>query len=275
MTTLVEEAGKLTQQTQQQIMDPLHAEGTALEQLVGEGKKFGEVEALAKGKLESDAFVTRLQTELAELREDMQGRLRMEEFIEEMRQTQAQENGNQQVVSNGGVQNHQEPSQENQHAPLGVPNLSQEEVLNLVNSTVNQREQERIRSANRSESLDALHKVYGGTTQAMLSQKVSQLGISEERLDDLAATSPAAFKELMGLNTPIKSSDGTAPPQSTLSTSALLASSNQFKKIDPENPKTMADFHAMRRTNPKRYNTRETQALIHRMAHDNPEEFLA
>jgi hypothetical protein len=68
-----------------------------LEALVGEGKKFKTAEDLARGKLEADNFVKQLQTELATLREDLNGRIKLEEFMDRLEKTPtATANGNSQ-----------------------------------------------------------------------------------------------------------------------------------------------------------------------------------
>jgi len=56
--------------------------------LVGEGKKFASIEALAAGKAESDKFIEQLQGELKGLRTDLDKRLSQEEILEEIKTLQ-------------------------------------------------------------------------------------------------------------------------------------------------------------------------------------------
>ena len=264
-TSIIDEAGKITQGDPKDDNQEL---GDALNSLVGEGKKFATVEDLAKGKLESDAFIQRLQLENEETRNDLQGRLSIEDFLEEMRK-QKQDT----PVSNPGTPNPNENGNTDS-APLDKPTmsgLSPEEVQALINSTVLERERNSRESSNKQESLKALAEAFGEGSQRVLQTKVAQLGISEEKLDELARTSPAAFKEVMGINSAQSTSGNTAPPPSAISGYPVSPSN----RLNPDNPKTMKDFQEMRRQDPKRYATREIQNLIHKMGKANPQEFFA
>src|SRR5688572_12541162 len=64
-------------------------QGSILEQLVGEGKKFADAEALAKCKAESDAFIETLKREQAELRRELDTRLSLEDFLDQQKATPA------------------------------------------------------------------------------------------------------------------------------------------------------------------------------------------
>ena len=59
-----------------------------LDHLVGEGKKFTDPEAMAKGKYESDRHVSNLEKQLAELKEDLDKATQMDEMMELIRNQQ-------------------------------------------------------------------------------------------------------------------------------------------------------------------------------------------
>src|SRR6266853_6356138 len=54
--------------------------------LVGEGKKFKDPEALARSKIESDRFIANLLREQSEMRETLNKRINEEEFLNRLEQ---------------------------------------------------------------------------------------------------------------------------------------------------------------------------------------------
>lgn len=60
--------------------DPTNT-ASALETLVGEGKKFKTIEDLAKGKLEADRFIEKLSSEQEQLRKELEARMALEEQL--------------------------------------------------------------------------------------------------------------------------------------------------------------------------------------------------
>src|SRR5688500_13285080 len=61
--------------------DPVDEDKDGEAELVGEGKKFKDHKSLAKGKAESDAFISHLQKELAEMREELNKRITFEDLM--------------------------------------------------------------------------------------------------------------------------------------------------------------------------------------------------
>ena len=60
-----------------------------LDQLVGEGKKFANIEDLAKGKLNSDEHIDKLENENQRLRQELDTRMTAEEVLAEIRKPEA------------------------------------------------------------------------------------------------------------------------------------------------------------------------------------------
>src|SRR5690242_15072647 len=107
-----------------------------LELLVGEGKKFKTPQDLAKGKMESDKFIVQLQKEQAALREELNKRLSVEEFVEKMNKAPAPS------ASTPPNQGTEERDLQN------TANLTPEQVSKLVQETFEKQKQEDARAAN-------------------------------------------------------------------------------------------------------------------------------
>ena len=72
-----------------------------LTELVGEGKRYATVEALAKGRLDADAFIEQLKRENAGLREDLSTRLTAEERAAAVLAAASQPNDQKPLAPNG------------------------------------------------------------------------------------------------------------------------------------------------------------------------------
>lgn len=70
--------------TETPVVESLTEGETYLGKLVGEGKKFSDVEGLAKGKLESDQMISFLENQAKELREELQKRSTLDEFMQKL-----------------------------------------------------------------------------------------------------------------------------------------------------------------------------------------------
>lgn len=157
----------------------------AIKDLVGEGKKFKTVEDLAKGKLESDAFIEQLKTEQAALRkqlEELDKKAKEGATLKELMDKLAKPNSN----GESGT----------------PPALNQDEMKKLVLNTVEQREKELARVTNRAQANDTLLQKFSGDAakaSAYLDARAKDLGLSKEALGELSETSPSAFAQLLGL----------------------------------------------------------------------------
>lgn len=160
---------------------PTPASGSALDQLVGEGKKFATVEDLAAGKLHSDSHIVTLTSELSEIRADLDGRLNVADMLKELKEVQI-----------GSKQGQPEAT---------APGLDADQVAELVKSTVTNLDVEGRKAANRVEASNLMLTAWGdeAATKLMLQQKAQQLGVSTAFLQSAAEQSPSAFATLVGI----------------------------------------------------------------------------
>lgn len=191
--------------------------------LVGEGKKFKTVADLEKGKLESDTFITQLQGELSQLREDLSQRASIEEALEQLKNTS------------------QSPEDTTR------PAVDADQLAKLVAEQVNQLDKAKTQSVNVQTTSDKLASVYGDKAGEILTLKAAELGVSVDFLKSTAETSPQAFFNLIGMNETVQVH--TSPTTSgTVNTQALLSNGSS-------NGKDWAYYETMRRDNPKQYHS--------------------
>jgi len=170
-------------------------EGTsALEALVGEGKKFTDAEALAKGKQESDAHIKTLEEENAALKAAKEGEPEgktisdLIDTIKASQQTKPKE---------------------------GDQPMSDEELQEKVRAIVSGDSAVAQATTNRELGNSLVLSKVGGDVEvakAYVAEKAAQLGMTPESLATLSEQSPKAFAELMGLDsTPASKGTSTLP----------------------------------------------------------------
>lgn len=213
-------------------------------ELVGEGKKFQDVNALARGKVEADAFITRLQNELAGLRQELNTRIRLEEVV-----TQLQSPKPPVTPSNVDDTHLREPNRE----PQG---LSAEALEELLNKALNERETKSAKKTNAEYVMQELSNSFGPSYVSVLKAKTAELGLTTEQVNAMAAEAPKALLALVGASGTRAPSTTPTPPRSTVSTT-----------FTPQvTERNMAYWEAVRKSDPSRYWHKDTQNQIHKDA---------
>ena len=151
-----------------------------LVELVGEGKKFSDVSALAKGKATSDAYIQNLEAEMAELRGELRTRATIEDAIEKMRT--------------------QREPEHNRHTNSDEPDgkFNPEDINKLVEQHLAQATQAQREASNFDLVTQELQRTYGADYQRHLNQKLTELGLDKGVATNLARTQPKAFLKLFG-----------------------------------------------------------------------------
>lgn len=147
------------------------------EELVGEGKRFKTPAELAKGKLEADNFIKRLEAEQAELRRELNGRISLEKFLEEAKTTKPN-------------------VEERETNPNQTTVPSVEEIINRVKNELTTAEKNAAKERNLVSVRDQLAK--NGISPSELNRRVVENGLTQEQANNLAAESPKAFLALFG-----------------------------------------------------------------------------
>lgn len=223
-----------------------------LEELVGEGKKYKDPEALAKAVAHANSHIQRLETEQAGLREDLGKRLTLEEAVAKMTEAAAPKAPSE----NEGVTAPLVPDQSANVSEI-KQGMTPEEIQEIVNQKINETENQRTRSQNLSLVKSELEKTLGSSFPAALTSRAQELGVTKEFLDDLAATHPKVFLEMVNLQK--SGSSGNAPPVSQVNSAAAPGVSNK---------RDQAYYRNLRRSDPSTYWSSTTQSQMHKDARE-------
>lgn len=208
--------------------------------LVGEGKKYKDSEALAKSRIEADAFILRLQNENAVIRAELQKRDSVEEAVKRLTQRQ--------------------PAQDTvEEAPPPAPGshkdgLTLEDVEALLQHKLADREAQNRQKTNSQIVIDELKSRFGSQWKAVLKAKQEELGVTEQYLEEQARVAPKALLALVGSG---PRSDSFTPPSGSFDTS---------KRPQTTSSKNFAYFEKIRLTSPTEYWKPHVQNEMHKEA---------
>lgn len=220
-------------------------------ELVGEGKKYKDEKALAKAVAHANAHIARIEAEQADLRLDLAQRLTLEEAVERMTKQNNQVASLDEANTNAGSSDH------NANVSEIKPGMSLEEIQALIDSKITEKEQARTQQSNISGVKQELRNVWGDSYLNVLKSKTEELGVDQSFLDNLAASHPRAFLELVGARAKQGQSGVNSPPMSQVNSSAM---SNQ------SNSRDQAYYRNLRRSDPKAYWSARIQSQIHKDA---------
>lgn len=216
-------------------------ETNPLDQLVGEGKKFRDVSALAKGKLEADNHISNLEQELAELRTELKARLTLEEMMSSIETKRGQPN------SEMPDTRRQEPE---------VKNTSDIDLAAEVQKLLRQERLKETRESNLASTRAALRERFGDDYNNKLTEISNELGVSVGFLKEMGETSPAGFIKLI---------DSVAKPDDKRPLGAPTSMKSTVP-VDPSVKKDAAYFRKLRKENPSAYFSRQVQKEMHDQA---------
>lgn len=160
------------------------SDGNILDTIVGEGKKFKTVEDLARSAVEKDQYISQVEGENGQLREEIKrvGRIedRVDELTNKMKETREQPN--------------QRPEEHT------TPALTPEKVTELVENVVTQREVRNTARENRAVANQELVKAFGSADKAreVVKTRSTEMGMTLAALGAIAEQSPTAFLRLVG-----------------------------------------------------------------------------
>lgn len=220
-----------------------------LEELVGEGKKFADTEALARGKAESDAFIAQLTKENAELRERNQTLPSLQSLIDKIsaeRTTPDRTNEDNQD---------REPDSRTEKQPV--------EVEALVEKVIEKRANEAREIANQARTVEVLQANFGPGYAAIVAAKAKELGVGVAFLEDLAKTQPKALFTLVGATETPRPATNPAQPARGLPSTARGEKKN------------FAYYEKIRKSNPNLYNSLPVHNEMLRQLAEQGDDFYA
>lgn len=228
-----------------------------LNDLVGDGKKFKTPDDLAKAKLESDRFIEKLQNEQRELREELNKRLTIEDALRK-----AQE---------AGVQ--VEPRQPPENAPVPQRQDQQPNYALEVEKVITKREQELKLRNNLETVVTRMTDLYGNADKAaeVIGNKSRELGMSVEKLQNMAAENPKAFFQLLGVQDKPAGSPQTSSWNNVKNTTAMKNAAGSTTTV----PGTYKYYEEIRKSDPAAYFSPRVQLQMDKDAREKGEKFYS
>ena len=150
------------------------------------GEAFKDPQVLAKSKLESDNYIKQLESQLTDLRTELSKEDAAKKLLAELQSRRQDPNAN------------SVPKQGETNPSDTKPVLSEDEIQRLVEEALSKRETTQTAQQNAKMVQDQLTQKYGTEAKAHVEKKARELGMSFERLSNLAAESPTAFMTLIG-----------------------------------------------------------------------------
>lgn len=224
-----DQGGEQTQQTQ---------EDNYLDQVVtARGENWKDPNVLAKGYLSSQQHIAQIEAENAELREKATKNDYMKEVLERIEEGKAK-------PASGEPTSQQNTSTQN----TDNQGTSVEQIKSLVAETLTEQEAQRTAAQNVQETKRQLQEAFGTEASNKLKQVMSELSMTQERMDQLAAESPSAFMRLVG-----------APQKKETNSDPSSSVNTQGTASTPSGKKNWAYWQKLRRENPKLYREARTQ----------------
>lgn len=173
-----------------------------LAELVGPGKKFKDMQELAKGKYYADEMVKiqnermdTLRQDYLKLREQSLANSKLEEMLKNIASKPAESTP---PPAKAEIQ----------------PQFDPKELDDMIDKKVTAREAARRANDNESSVRNKLKQEWGDQYARILKQKTEELGLRESYVQDLARESPTALYRTLGLDQPQMSNLFQSPPTS-------------------------------------------------------------
>jgi hypothetical protein len=205
------------------------------------GETWKDPQALAKGYLSAQEYIQSIERKNQELLEDLTKSKTREEVLEELRK---------QNVQPTGRETHTQDS-----TSTGDGNTSQtsvEDIKSMIVETLTERERSNTAAQNLREADAKLSEKFGTDAASVVDAKAKELGLSKERLTEIASESPTAFLNLIGEP---PQAEGNRTPASTVNTQG-----DSFNR--DSNQRDWGYYQKMRRENPKLYYSAKMQRQL-------------
>ncbi len=227
------------------------AEGTTetqtsfLEQLVqAKGENWRDTETLAKGKLQADTYIQELENQLNQMREDIAKNDYAAQVLEELRgkaaDTSTAKTSEANPKDTAGVDETETPS-----------SLNEDTLKSLVEKTLADREAQTKVQTNLQQVQTQLTQRFGEQAGDAVKAKAEELGMSLQKLEEVASESPAAFMAMFG------------PAPQSQANSLLNGSVNtEGVNMQASTQRNWNYYQKMRRENPNQYYSPKVQQQL-------------
>lgn len=216
------------QQTTQTKSEQTNNESFVQRLVKEKGEQWGDPEVIAKGKLEADQFIADLQAQLDGMREDLNKQEYAKELLTKLQEKAPPTAGGKPEDKSGGS------TQDN-------TSLSASDIERLIEQTLTAREQTMTANQRLTEVDSKMTEMFGTEAHNIVVAKAKELGMTVERMKEIASESPNAFFSLIG-EAPKQQTNQT--PKSTLNTAAGFTSTSE---------RNFAYYQEMRRKKPSEF----------------------
>lgn len=198
-------------------------EGVTFDTLVGDDKPYKTPDDLAKAKRHADLHIKRLEAEAAEIRQELNKQLTMEELLTQIRTIQTP------------------TPQSNLQVPPTNTETQTPDINELVRKALESQTSEARKKANEAQVTSKLAERFGNEAQSYLNKKASELGVTVAYLRSQAQENPAVFYRLVDLDRPTQQLPTAVAPRSG-------------QNIQPSQGERDSKFWAkVKATDPKKY----------------------
>lgn len=228
-------------------------------ELVGEGKKFKDEKALAKGKAYADAMIEfqnkqmdELRADYRKLREEHMAGTSLQELIDQLKSSQ--QPGSHDSTPNVNTEDKR-------------PVFDTNELKSLVSETYREISTKEKQDKNFNEVRSKLIERYGDNHTAILKKHIDDLGMTVQEADQMARNNPKLFERTFGLDRQPQTDSFDSPPR---------GGARPTDPFAPNTPKRDYEYYkALRKKDPDLYWSPKTQMQMHEDAQRQGEAFGA
>lgn len=232
------------------------------EELVGDEKQYKTPQDIARGKVEGDLHIKRLERELAGLRNELSSKSSVEALLTEMKSL----NETPANVSNDGMSN---PGEQAPGESGSVPNITPDDIEKMVAAQLQKERSTSQADANFNLVREELTKNFGNESTAVLQKLADNYSMSQAQINDLARNNPKALLALL----PQASAPSTETPANLFSAGNIDSQKIASPTSGSSGKRDWAYYEKIRQTDPETYWSRETQDRLHKDAIALREEF--
>ena len=180
-----------TTQPEIQATESTQPQDSFVQKLVeAKGDNWKDPEVLAKGKIEADGYIKELEGQLSNMREDLSKQDYAKDLLEQLQNKAADPTNAKNAMPNNDTGGTSEVNTN--------PSLSEEDLKSLVERTLTERDKDSVVKQNLNLVNEEMEKSYGTDASAKIKDKAKELGITLERMQEIAAESPTAFFNIIG-----------------------------------------------------------------------------
>ena len=173
------ESGQTNDTTQPEIQatESTQPQDSFVQKLVeAKGDNWKDPEVLAKGKIEADGYIQKLEEQLTNMREDLGKQDYAKDLLEQLQNKAADPINAKNAMPNNDTGGTSEGNTN--------PNLSEEDLKSLVERTLTERDKDSVVKQNLNLVNEEMEKSYGTDASAKIQNKAKELGLTIERMQE-------------------------------------------------------------------------------------------